>query len=103
MRVLCIDDDPSILTLHKVLLESKGFDVVLASSGDEGLRMFDQHPVHAVIVDYVMPPKGGLVVASQIKQASPKVPIIMCSGRRGWDCRSCGRLHREIIGPQHFN
>src|ERR1700682_5157772 len=81
--VLIIDDEPSILTLRKILLETAGYSVLTASSGKEGLRLFSVHLVDAVVVDYSMPDMDGGTVAGLLKQQKPRMPVIMLSAYSG--------------------
>lgn len=82
-KVLCIDDEPSNLKVRKLLLEYAGFSVLTASSGKEGLDLFDSLPVDAVVVDYSMPEMDGGMVAAQMKRDRPRTPIIMLSAYPG--------------------
>jgi len=77
--ILCIDDEQPGLSLRKALLESAGYSVLAASSGREGIRLFESEPVDAVILDYWMAGMNGLAVAREIKRLRPKVPIIILS------------------------
>jgi len=74
--ILCIDDEQPGLSLRKALLESAGYRVLAASSGREGIRLFESEPVDAVILDYWMAGMNGLAVAREMKRLRPKVPII---------------------------
>jgi CheY-like chemotaxis protein len=78
--VLCIDDEPNALALRKLVLQSAGFAVFCASSGEEGLELFDRQPVDAVVVDYFMPGMDRAAVAAALKQRSPRLPVIMLTG-----------------------
>ena len=80
MKLLCIDDDFAGLALRKTLLESAGYDVRVAGSGREGVRLVASHPFDAVILDYDMPDTDGGRVASAIKRIRHTLPIIMLSG-----------------------
>jgi len=53
--------------------------VLAASSGREGIRLFESEPVDAVILDYWMAGMNGLAVAREMKRLRPKVPIIILS------------------------
>jgi PAS domain S-box-containing protein len=81
--VLCIDDEPSNLTVRKLLLESAGYTALTASSGKEGLDIFCSRPVDAVILDYSMPEMDGGIVAAQIKRTKPRLPVLMLSAYAG--------------------
>ena len=79
-RLLCIDDDTSLLQCEKAFLESFGYSVVTASSGHEGLEIARMRSFDVVIVDYSMPKMNGQQFATAMRQLSPGVPIIMFSG-----------------------
>jgi CheY-like chemotaxis protein len=78
--ILCIDDELIGLTGLQELLELKGYDVLLAATGRQGLELFASHPVDGVILDYVMPGMNGDAVAARMKQMKSHVPILLLSG-----------------------
>jgi len=78
-RILCIDDHWNGLIGRKMLLEQSGYEVLEASGGDEGLKLFRSHPVDAVVVDYQMPGMNGDVVAAKMKRINSHVPIMLLS------------------------
>lgn len=71
--VLCIHRDPQQLTL----LREKGYGLVTATTGREGLRLLMSRPVDAVVLEYYLGLLDWAVVANEIRRARPKVPIIM--------------------------
>jgi CheY-like chemotaxis protein len=77
--ILCIDDEPTGLKVRKMLLQTVGYEVLTASSGLEGLKLFAANPIRAVIVDYSMPGMNGGEVAAEIKRLNPAVKIMMLS------------------------
>ena len=77
--ILCIDDQWNGLIGRKMLLESNGYEVLEATGGDEGLRLFLSRPVDAVVIDYQMPGMNGNVVAAKMKRARSHVPIMLLS------------------------
>jgi CheY-like chemotaxis protein len=78
--ILCIDDQPVGLGTRKLLLETKGYEVLIAPSGRDGFDLLASQDVAAVIVDYSMPEMNGEEVARAIRQRWPAVPIIILSG-----------------------
>ena len=78
-RILCIDDHWNGLIGRKMLLEQSGYEVLEASGGDEGLKLFRAHAVDAVVLDYQMPGMNGDVVAAKMKRIKSSVPIMMLS------------------------
>jgi CheY-like chemotaxis protein len=77
--ILCVDDHWSGLIGRKMLLESNGYEVLEATSGDEGLSLFLSHSVDVVVLDYLLPGMKGDVVAAKMKRAKSHVPIMLLS------------------------
>jgi CheY-like chemotaxis protein len=77
--ILCIDDQWNGLMGRKTFLESNGYQVLEATGGDEGLKLFRTHPVDAVVLDYQMPGMNGDVVAARMKRMNSHIPIVLLS------------------------
>ncbi|RIK99972.1 MAG: hypothetical protein DCC75_14190 [Proteobacteria bacterium] len=85
-RVLVVDDDPTIRSLVKEILESEGYQVMLAEDGQQGLDMVNAEPVPIdlafIVLDVVMPGMNGLDVLTALKlhPQSQTVPVMMLTG-----------------------
>lgn len=77
--ILCVDDHWNGLIGRKKLLEQNGYEVLEASGGDEGLKLFRSRNVDAVVLDYQMPGMNGDVVAAKMKRMNSQVPILLLS------------------------
>lgn len=77
--ILCVDDEPTGLTVRKILLQRKGYEVLTAPSGLEGIELLMAHPVTAVVLDYSMPGMNGDEVAAEMKRLKPSVKILLLS------------------------
>ncbi len=80
-RVLLADDQTELLLLMKETVEAAGFEVFIASDGQEALKVtFETHP-DIVVLDYNMPIKDGLTVARNLKDNPlfAHIPIIICT------------------------
>jgi len=77
--VLCIDDNPRLLELRKATLESFGYRVEIASSGDAAIKMLKKASVAAVLLEYKVEGIDAEAVACHIKQRFPNLPIILLS------------------------
>jgi two-component system response regulator GlrR len=77
--ILCIDDAEVALRVRQLLLASAGYSVLTASSGEEGLELFKQHPVDLVIADHFLSDKTGVETAGEMKQLKAGVPILIVS------------------------
>jgi CheY-like chemotaxis protein len=75
MEPLAIEESDSLLGAHPL-----GYDVLIAGSGCERIKIIASHPFDAVILDYNMPETNGGMVASTIKRIRCRLPIIMVSG-----------------------
>lgn len=78
--VLIIEDDHNILLMIKRMLEPFGYEITLASNGQEGLNMFYKFDVDLVITDIIMPEKEGLEIIREMKGVRPDLKIIAMSG-----------------------
>jgi len=79
-QLLYVDDHPHRLELMQHLLEKRGYSVVTALNGPEGLEKFLTHHVRLAILDYYMPSMDGGAVALKMRQLRSDVPIIIFSG-----------------------
>lgn len=77
--ILCIDDHWNGLIGRKMLLEQSGYQVLEATDGDDGLRLFRSQLVDAVVLDYQMPGMMGDVIAAKMKRINANVPIMLLS------------------------
>lgn len=78
--VLVIDDEEAVRSLLRQLLQRRGFAVIEARDGEEGLRCFHSQPVDLVICDLIMPRLNGVETILGLRRASPDVKIIAMSG-----------------------
>lgn len=79
-KILVIDDEQGILDLLDTLLSRKGYDVVLAASGQKGLEIFRRERPDVVVLDLKMPGMNGLTVLQQVRSLNPKQPVIILTG-----------------------
>lgn len=78
--VLFIDDEPSVRLATATLLRSRGYSVVLAGTGAEGLSLFERQKPDLVILDLGLPDANGVDICRQLKARSD-VPIVILSVR----------------------
>jgi len=78
-RILCVDDEPVGLTVRKLLLERRGYNVETASSGMLAIDIFKVRPFDLVLLDYYMPSMNGAEVARVMRQIRPEARIVMLS------------------------
>jgi CheY-like chemotaxis protein len=78
-RVLVVDDDPFIRSLHSILLHKSGYDVTTAVNGIEALERIADEPFDLLLTDCRMPGLDGASVIVSLRSAGCKMPIVMVS------------------------
>lgn len=79
-RILIIDDDVHILRMLRQTLERKGYEVIEASNGKEGIRLYREEPADLIITDLIMPEKEGIETIKELRRDFPQLKIIAISG-----------------------
>ena len=77
-RILVVDDTKDILLVVARRIQSWGYDVITAESGEEGLKIIDANPPDLILLDIMMPKMKGRDVCARLK-ADPKtahIPVI---------------------------
>ncbi len=85
-RVLIVDDEPRILRFVGLSLESHGFEVCVASSGEEALSIAESDRPDVMVLDIFMPGMDGFGVLQRLREREhsrglPVVPVIIFSAR----------------------
>jgi CheY-like chemotaxis protein len=81
-KILLVDDDADFVEATKIVLESKPYEVIVASNGDEGLRKARQEKPDLILLDIIMPIKDGFTAAEQLKKDPQlsQIPTLMLTG-----------------------
>lgn len=79
-RILAIDDDAAIAEMVSILLEGRGYSVVTAPNGREGLAILERDNIDLVLLDLMLPVMDGIEICRHIRESS-NVPIIMLTAR----------------------
>lgn len=82
-KILVIEDNPSAQRLTQYTLEKKGYQVITASDGLEGLKKAREEHPDLVILDVMLPGLDGYEVCRQLRQKpeTSSLPILMCSAK----------------------
>src|SRR3712207_5627361 len=91
MKILMVDDDPSLIKIFSFLLKDEGYDVITASSGGEALQVISSQWVDLVILDVMLPNVDGFEILRKIRETN-RVPVIMLSARGATEDRVKGLL-----------
>ena len=82
-RVVCIEDEPEMIDLVRLILGRKGFEVIGANGGVEGLEAVRREKPDLVLLDLMMPDMDGWEVYQQIKadEALRHIPVVVVTAK----------------------
>ena len=81
--VLVVDDEPTILDLIVMMLETQGFTVLSAENGARALAMtrtLQGHPINVLVTDLCMPGMSGTELAAELRLSQPELKAVFISG-----------------------
>ena len=81
--ILCVEDEPEMIDLIRLILGRRGFEVIGATGGVEGLKMVREHQPDLVLLDLMMPDMDGWEVYQQIKadEKTKDIPVIVVTAK----------------------
>ena len=79
-KILVVDDDPIIVKILEVILESKGYQVRLAANGSEAIEALDNEKFDLVITDLEMGDPDGIAVLRKAKELDPLITGVVITG-----------------------
>ena len=79
-RILVIDDNAQLRQMLKLTLTQAGHEFIEADSGELGLQLYREAPADLVIIDIILPKKGGLETIQELKYDFPKARVVGISG-----------------------
>lgn len=97
--VLLVEDEESLRTLTRSILEQGGYTVIEASNGAEAVEIATAYcdPIHLLLTDMVMPGMNGRTVAEKVGQLHPGIRVAYMSGYTGFSTREADKLNGVII------
>jgi len=98
-RVLVVDDDQEIIEAVRYALETKGYDVLIARDGNQGLAMAEREDPDLVILDMMMPKRSGFLVLEKLRRSRPvPLKVIMITANEG----SRHKAYAEMLGVDDY-
>ena len=101
--VLCVDDEPHILSALRRLFRTQGYEVVSADSGRAGLEVLASRQVDLIISDMRMPEMDGVAFLEQARERSPDTMRVLLTGHADvsqiLDAVNRGEIYRYITKP----
>ena len=81
VKILIIEDDPSVRKVIGEYLSTKGFQTLEAEDGKAGLNLFSKESPDLILLDLRLPVMDGLEVLARISKDAPHIPVIIVSGK----------------------
>ena len=97
--MLVIDDEALVRDVLARMVEDLGYAAMTAADGPSGLRLVDEGPVDAVLVDLTMPLMSGADVVAALRRKRPDLPVVVCSG---YDRDGRGPVQADAYLPKPF-
>ena len=102
ITILCVDDEEIPRILRKLILQKQGYQVVMATSGEEALEVLDRANIDLVLSDLMMPGMTGAELTKSVKAMRPRMPVILISGVNEIpaDAGYADRFISKVGGPE---
>ncbi|MBN8627939.1 MAG: response regulator [Planctomycetes bacterium] len=98
-RILLVDDDYEIIESLRMLLEAKGYSILIARDGNQGLAMAEREDPDLMILDMMMPKRSGFLVLEKLRRSRPvPMKIIMITANEG----SRHKAYAEMLGVDDY-
>ena len=98
-RVLLVDDDIEIMESMRTVLESKGYEILVARDGNQGLVMAESENPDLVVLDMMMPKRSGFLVLERLRRSrSVPMRVIMITANEG----SRHKAYAEMLGVDDY-
>ncbi len=81
-KILIVDDELGARESLKIILKGSKYDLLMAASGKEALKLFEQERPHITLLDIIMPHLDGLKVLEKIKRIDAKAVVIMITAAK---------------------
>ncbi len=98
-KILLVDDDAEIIESMRTILESKGYTVMVARDGSQGIAVAERENPNLVILDMMMPKRSGFLVLEKLRREhGHPIHIIMVTANEG----NRHRAYAEMLGVDDY-
>ena len=98
MRILLVEDEESLQSLLRMNLEAEGYEIGVAGTGKEAMRLFESQSFDLVILDIMIPEMDGLEVCQRIRLTNQKIPLLFLTARDSPE----DRIHGLKLGGDDY-
>src|ERR1041384_8012358 len=81
MKILVVEDDPSILLGLETILKDEGFKVAVCNRGDKAVAFIARDQPHLIVLDVMLPGMSGFDICKQLRARKSHTPILMLTAK----------------------
>jgi DNA-binding response OmpR family regulator len=97
--ILLVDDDPEIIDSMRMVLENRGYRILVARDGNAGLAVAERENPDLIVLDMMMPKKSGFLVLEKLRsRPGGIIPTVMITANEG----SRHRAYAEFLGVKDY-
>ena len=82
IKVLLVEDEPTLAMIIKDTLDGEEFDIVLAADGEEGLALYKEVKPDIIVTDIMMPKIDGFTLIRHIRKTDSQIPVLRTGRQR---------------------
>jgi DNA-binding response OmpR family regulator len=98
-RILLVDDDSEIVESMRTVLETRGYEILVAKDGNQGLVLAESEEPDLVVLDMMMPKRSGFLVLEKLRRSRPDpMRVIMITANEG----SRHKAYAEMLGVDDY-
>jgi DNA-binding response OmpR family regulator len=98
-RILLVDDDAEIVETLRFALTGRGYEILVARDGNQGLALAEREDPDLVILDMMMPKRSGFLVLERLRRTRPvPIRVIMITANEG----SRHKAYAEMLGVDDY-
>ena len=98
-RILLVDDDAEVIETMRIALEIRGYEILIARDGNQGLATVERENPDLVILDMMMPKRSGFLVLEKLRRSRPvPIRVIMVTANEG----SRHKAYAEMLGVDDY-
>ena len=105
MRVLIVEDEAILCQQIQQYFSNKGFAVVVANTGNDGLFMGQEYPIDAAVIDVGLPDFSGIELINKLRKLNLSFPILILTARSRWQEKVAGLeagADDYLVKPFHY-
>jgi DNA-binding response OmpR family regulator len=90
VQILVVEDEPKVGSALREGLEAEGYEVVLATTGEEGFFHANAHAFNLIVLDVMLPGRDGIEVLTTLRRQDNKTPVLLLTAKDAIEDRVLG-------------